>query len=37
MSIRRPAPENLQPVKFVFTKENTKVINEILLKYPEDR
>tara|TARA_B110000305_G_C19015523_1_gene436908 strand:- start:23 stop:619 length:597 start_codon:yes stop_codon:yes gene_type:complete len=37
MSVRRPAPENLQPLKFVFTKENIKVINEILLKYPEDR
>ena len=37
MSVRRPAPENLQPVKFVFTKENIKLINEILLKYPEDR
>jgi len=37
MSIRRPAPDNLQPEKFAFTKENAKAINNILLKYPEGR
>ena len=37
MSIRRPAPENLQPKTFGFTKENIKIINNIFLKYPEDR
>ncbi|MDB3955781.1 NADH-quinone oxidoreductase subunit NuoE [Alphaproteobacteria bacterium] len=35
MSIRRPAPENLQPENFVFTKDNIKIINKIFLKYPE--
>ncbi len=37
MSTRRPAPDNLQPEKFAFTKENAKAINNILLKYPEGR
>ena len=37
MSTRRPAPENLQPEKFAFTKENAKAINNVLLKYPEGR
>ncbi len=37
MSARRPAPENLQPEKFAFTKENAKAINNVLLKYPEGR
>ena len=37
MSIRRPAPENLQPENFVFTKDNIKIINKILLKYPEGK
>ena len=37
MSIRRPAPENLQPENFNFTKENIKIINKIFLKYPEGK
>ena len=37
MSTRRLAPDNLQPEKFAFTKENAKAINNILLKYPEGR
>ena len=37
MSTRRSAPDNLQPQKFAFTKENAKAINNILLKYPEGR
>ena len=37
MSTRRPAPDNLQPEKFAFTKENAKAINNVLLKYPEGR
>ena len=37
MSARRPAPDNLQPEKFAFTKENAKAINNVLLKYPEGR
>ncbi len=37
MSTRRPAPDNLQPEKFAFTKKNAKAINNILLKYPEGR
>ena len=37
MSTRRPAPDNLQPEKFAFTKNNAKAINNILLKYPEGR
>ena len=37
MSARRLAPDNLQPTKFIFSKENKKRITEILLKYPDDR
>ena len=37
MSSRRPAPDNLQPKKFAFTKTNIKAINVVLLKYPENR
>ena len=37
MSSRRPAPDNLQPEKFAFTKTNIKAINVVLLKYPENR
>ena len=37
MSIRRPAPENLQPENFAFTKDNIKIINKIFLKYPEGK
>jgi NADH-quinone oxidoreductase subunit E len=37
MSARRLAPDNLQPKKFIFSKENKKRITEILLKYPDDR
>ena len=37
MSIRRPAPENLQPESFVFTKESIKIINKIFLRYPEGK
>ena len=37
MRSRRPAPDNLQPEKFAFTKTNIKAINVVLLKYPENR
>lgn len=37
MSIRRPAPVNLQPKTFKFSIQNMNNINKILLKYPKER
>ena len=37
MSVRRLAPPELQPKKFVFSKENTEWANAQVAKYPEGR
>ena len=37
MSVRRPAPDELQPKSFEFTQENLKIAQKNIAKYPADR
>ena len=37
MSVRKPAPDNLQPKEFKFSKDNLAEAKKLIAKYPEGR
>ena len=37
MSVRKPAPDNLQPQEFKFSKDNLAEAKKLIAKYPEGR